>query len=348
MKKIWTILLVLLCTVGYAQLGGKHIYEFLNLTSSAKIAALGGKNISSYDDDLSVVYHNPSSLNSEMDNHLSLNYVAYYAGIKFGNFTYARKYKEKNRIAVGIQYFNYGDFIAAEPTGIKTGSFTAADYALNVTYSHPIDSFFTVGADIRPIISVYERYQSYGLSTDWGLTYHNPQKLYTLALVVRSLGTQFKPYYGNSYERLPFEIQVGFTQQLKYAPFRFSVTLQNLEKPDMSVPDFGVSENSITTLDKPKEKRKLEKIANAAMRHVIIGAEFFPIKNFFLRAGYNFQRRQELKVTTQAAMVGFSWGFGITISKFQINFSRSTYHLAGSLNHFSVATNLASFYRKKG
>lgn len=347
MKKYWTILPLVFCTIGYAQLGGKHAYEFLNLTSSPRVAALGGKFLTSYDDDLSLVYHNPSLLNSAMNEHLSFNYVGYFAGVKYGNVTYARKFREKNTIAIGVQYINYGEFTAAEPNGVITGSFTAAEYAFNLVYAHPIDSFFSIGADLRPILSIYEKYQSFGVSTDWGITYHHPHKLYTIALVMRNLGTQIKPYYDYTYERLPFEIQVGFTQQLKYAPFRFSITAQHLETPDMSIPDFGAKESSSNALSQAKEKRKIEKIADITMRHLIFGVEFVPFKNFYLRAGYNYQRRQELKIATRVSGVGFSWGFGISISRFKISYGRATYHLAGASNHFSVATDLSSFYRKK-
>lgn len=346
MRSLWLLFFSLLSMICHAQLGGKHAYEFLNLTSSPRVAALGGKYLTSKDDDLSLVYHNPSLLNSTMNEHLNINYVGYFAGVKYGNLTYAHGFKEKNTIAIGIQYINYGEFTAAESNGVITGTFTAAEYAFNLVYSHPIDSFFSIGADVRPILSAYERYQSFGLSTDWGITYHHPDKGSTFAFVVRNLGSQLKPYYDNSFESLPFELQLGFSQQLKYAPFRFSVTAQHLETPDMSVKEYVDTENTSEISGTVHEKRKIEKIADITMRHLIFGVEFFPVKNFYFRAGYNYQRRQELKISTHTAAVGFSWGFGLNISRFQLNYGRATYHLAGASNHFSISTDLSTFYRK--
>jgi hypothetical protein len=72
------------------------------------------------------------------------------------------------------------------------------------------------------------------------------------------------------------------------------------------------------------------------MRHVLLGVEIIPHKNFYLSAGYNYQRRKELKIDTKASTVGFSWGFGVNISWMSIEFGRATYHLAGSSNHFSL------------
>lgn len=329
---------------GFSQVGGRHTYEFLNLVSSPRVAAFGGKYVSSADDDLGLVYHNPSLLNDQMNNHLSLSFVNYYSGVKYGYVSYGHKIRRNRNIALGMQYINYGTFTAADENGIVTGSFKAADYAFNIAVSQPIDSLFILGADVRPIYSAYESYKSLGLSTDLGITYHNPSTLRTVALVIRNFGTQIKTY--SAYETLPFEIQLGFTQKLKYAPFAFSITAQHLETPDMSSPKLVDENQNLTDKEQTVTKRPMDKIADNVMRHLIFGVEFTPLKAFNLRFGYNYQRRQELKVEGAPGTVGFSWGFGLSISRFQISFARATYHVAGSTTHFAVATDLSSFYRK--
>ena len=82
------------------------------------------------------------------------------------------------------------------------------------------------------------------------------------------------------------------------------------------------------------------------MRHIIFGVEFVPLKNFYFRLGYNYQRRQEMKIDPRASTVGFSWGFGLSVSRFQINFGRATYHLAGASNVFSISTNLSELFTR--
>lgn len=350
MKKLPALLLsLLLFSKMNAQIGGRYGFEFLNLTSSPKVAALGGKYISHVDDDLSVTYHNPSLLNESMDKHISLSFVNYFAGIKYGYASYARRLTDHDNIAVGVQYISYGTFVGADEVGTQYGNFTAGEYALNLIFSHKIDSFFTFGGDIRNIFSVLEQYQSYGISTDWGLTYNNSKDLMTLALVVRNLGTQVTPYITGTYDQLPLEVQLGFTKQLRYAPFRFSITAQHLEKPDMSVTDFssGNTSESASTLGTSPKKSGVSKVADQTMRHLIFGVELLPFKDFYLRFGYNYQRRQELKILTSPGMVGFSWGFGLSVSSFQLNYGRATYHLSGgATNHFSIATNLSRFSGK--
>jgi hypothetical protein len=346
MRKALTFIVYIGCVLpAFSQIGGRHTYEFLNLTSSPRVAALGGKLISHPGADLSLVYYNPAVLDSTMFNNISVNYVNYFAGVNFGYVSYCHPFK-KYAVAYGMQYINYGTFTKADPSGIISGNFYASDYALNIAVSRKIDSLFTVGVDIRPILSTYENYTSYGLSTDLGIIYKNPAKNYQVALVIRNLGTQFKAYNEN-YESLPFEIQLGYTQQLKYAPFNISITAQHLETWDMSVNEIENTDTQTADLNTSNKKRGIEKFSDQLMRHLIFGVEFVPFKNFYLRVGYNYQRRQEMKISTRAAMVGFSWGFGLSISRFQINYGRATYHLAGASDHLSISTNLSTFYHRK-
>ena len=48
-----------------AQDGGSTAYNFLNVTSSAKIYGLGGVNISLVDDDINVIDQNPALLDRD-------------------------------------------------------------------------------------------------------------------------------------------------------------------------------------------------------------------------------------------------------------------------------------------
>jgi len=82
------------------------------------------------------------------------------------------------------------------------------------------------------------------------------------------------------------------------------------------------------------------------MRHIILGVELIPHKNFYLSAGYNYQRRRELEIESKVSTVGFSWGFGINTSFLNIEFGRATYHLAGSSNSVSLIVRPDLIYKK--
>ena len=89
---------------------------------------------------------------------------------------------------------------------------------------------------------------------------------------------------------------------------------------------------------------KDESIAKKMLRHVSVGAELNPFrKNFFLRAGFNFQRREDLNLTSSVTFSGFSFGTGFRIRDIEIDYSRSSYHAKYMINTFSIVTNLSTF-----
>ena len=330
-----------------AQLGGSSTYAFLNLTNSARVASLGGKTVSAWDDDLNLPFHNPSLLNDSMSDHLVFNYVNYFSDINYGYVSYARQVENVGNVAVGLHYINYGQFTAADETGTITGEFTASEYALNLIWSKRINNLFQIGVNFKPVYSVLESYHSFGLLADAGITYIDRKQLFTAALVLRNFGSQVKTYQGHNREPVPFEILLGISQKLEHAPFRLFVVAHNLQRFDLTFEDPDKNSFELDPISgDPLPANRLEVFGDKLMRHMIFGIEFIPIDHFFLRAGYNYQRRKEMKISTNVAMVGFSWGFGLRISKFNISYGRASYHLAGASNHFSVSTNLSTFQGK--
>jgi hypothetical protein len=338
MKHICGIIVFMLLGLSlFGQIGGESAYEFLNFTTSARSAALGGKAIALKDANLSEVISNPSLLNPSMDNSVVLNFVKYFAGINQGYTALSKSVKNVGCFAVGMQYLNYGSFIGADETGLQTGSFSGGDYSLNLMGSKNFDSIFSVGVSLKSIYSKLERYSSLGMAVDLGATWYAPSN-FTLALVVRNLGVMIKPYTSGSRESLPFEIQLAASKRLEHAPFRFSIVAHNLQKPDLT---YTKEETSTTTILSDEDNETwASHFADAVFRHVIIGVEVLPFDNFSLRGGYNYQRRQELKIDERTALAGFSFGFGLRISRFAIDYGRATYHLAGASNHFSVAIDI--------
>ncbi len=338
-KIIYIIFFSSVFTPSFSQTGGDNVYEFLNLTHSGLIASLGGANVSLTDNNLNTVYHNPSLLNSAMNRSLAMNYVNYFTDINYGLAMYSRSYQGIGNFAAGITYLNYGTFTETDPSGVIAGDFTAAEYAFSMIYSRNIDSLFSVGVNLKPILSQLEKYTSFGFAFNIGASFHNYSRLFSAGLVIKNAGYQVTSYAGEPHQKLPFEIQAGVSQRLAHAPFRFSLTLIHLEKFDLTY------QYQQSTSSEPTEAQTSEFMENL-MRHVIIGTELIPHKNFYLSAGYNYKRRQELKVDQKSSSVGFSWGFGINTSWMNIEFGRATYHLAGSSTHLSLILSLDNIYKK--
>jgi len=321
-----------------SQTGGDNVYEFLNLTHSSLIASLGGVNVSLFENDLNLAYHNPALLNNNMDKSLTLSYVNYFAGINYGMTMYSRSFEGIGDFAAGITYLNYGSFKETDESGNITGTFSATEYALSLIYSRQFDSIFSFGVNLKPVLSHLEKYTSFGIALDMGASWHSRDLNTSAGLVIKNLGLQITAYAGESREKLPFEIQAGISHRLTHAPFRFSLTLRHLEKFDLThdYPSAGSNTNTSNSGD----------FGENVLRHMIFGAELIPHKNFYFAAGYNYQRRRELQVESKVSSVGFSWGFGIRTSYLGLGFGRAAFHLAGASNHVTLILRPDLLYRK--
>ncbi len=330
----------------FAQIGGDNTYEFLNLSSSARIAAMGGKLVPVADNDLNLVFTNPALLSDSMSKHLTFSGVNYFAGIKYGYAAYAQHYERVGNFSAAMHYVDYGDFDETDVTGQILGQFTAREYSLNLTYSRPLlDSSLSVGATLKTIYSALEEYKSFGLAADIGANYLFKNNVTNLSLVVKNVGRQITYYRPDNNEPLPFEIQMGISHRLPKAPFRFSLVLHHLEKFDLTYEDPAKKDEVDPITGEPLDDKIT--FGDKVLRHVIFGTELLISKSFHVRASYNFQRRKELGLDTKMSTVGLSWGFGFRISRFHLSYGRATYHLAGASNHFSVTTNLGELFGRK-
>ena len=112
MKKTIVIFLICAChEISFSQLGGEATYQFLNLISSPRQAALGGKVLTNVDYDVTQGLYNPAAINVSMDNQLALNYSSYLGDIGYGTAAYAYTWDRRTQtIHAGVTYINYGDF----------------------------------------------------------------------------------------------------------------------------------------------------------------------------------------------------------------------------------------------
>ena len=342
MRKL-LLYIIFMPAVVFSQIGGTSTYKFLDLPNSARISALGGANVSIRDANL--IFNNPALMDSSTANNVNFSYVKYFAGINWGYSSYTFMPSKYGNFAVGVQYINYGKFIAADEIGNITGEFSATDYTLNLAWSYNIDSFFTVGVILKPILSNYEIYSSYGIATDIGVSYFSRNKNFSAGLVFRNIGTQIKPYVDGNYEPLPFDIQLGMSYKLEHAPFRFSLLTHHLNEPNLSyelieADNIEFEQSSKSTIN------KIGEYADLSLRHFIISTEIVPSENFYISVGFNYQRRQELKISNKTGATGFSAGLGIKIKKFAFNYGIAKYHIAGSSHNFTISLNISQLFGK--
>ena len=320
----------------YSQVGGDNVYQFLNLSSSARQIALGGEVLTLLDD-VNQPLWNPSVIKPELDSQVSLNYSSYLADINLGSISYARLISRRFGTIYGnITYLDYGSIIGADEQGIETGEFNANDIALTIGYSRNLpwtNLFF--GANLKFINSNIATFSSFGVALDLSILYYSPYKPFSFTLVARNFGTQLKSFNGTN-ENIPFKLALGASYKLEYVPLKWYLTLDNLQNWDISVPN--PSEQTID-LEGNVTQEKVGFINNA-MRHFIVGAEFFPESLINIRLGYNFRRAAELKLQNIRTFAGVSFGFGIQMNRFKFNYAFSKYHSASNASTFSLEIDL--------
>lgn len=337
LKKLIFFLFIFFCTLTYGQIGGRYTYQFLNLVASPRQAAMGGKTITIYDEDVNQALYNPATINPEMDNHLAVNYGSYFGAVTYGTASYAYTYdRHLQTFQVGVNYINYGQFDGYDENGQATSQFTGNEVALSFGYAYNVpNSNLFIGANGKLITSALESYSSFGGALDFGAIYIDEANDVNWAFVVRNLGTQFTTYSGLK-EKLPLDIMLGVSQELENVPIRWHLTLDNLQQWNIS---FNNPNQAQASLDGSTSEKKVSFLGNA-LRHTIFGIELFPKRAVNLRLGYNFRRTVELKVEDIRYFSGMSVGFGLKLNKMKFNYSYSRYTLAGNTSLFGLTLNL--------
>jgi hypothetical protein len=350
-KRILFLLLISLSVLTQikAQIGGSHAYEFLSLTTSARIAGMGGNVLAIKDHDITLALANPSLITPEMHNQVAFSFINYFTGVNYGYLMYSRNFSKAGSFVGTFQFIDYGKFTSADPSGNVTGTFYASEYALNIGWGRQLGTHFSVGANGKLIYSAFEAYNSFGIAVDVAGTYTTKEQTFTASVIGRNIGSQIVPYVAGQYESLPFELQIALSQKLKHIPVRFSEIITHLEKWDLTYTDPNDPANQKDPITgETKEKSGVGKFADNLMRHIVLGAEVTIAKILSIRLGYNYQRRQELKLYNKAGLAGFSAGIGIRVKMFNLSYTRSSFN-AGSPNpnFITLSVNLQEFSSKK-
>lgn len=350
MRNIILFTLLLINLAAYSQIGGNHVYQFLDLPQASRAAGLGGNMISLWDNDIQLSEQNPALLHPGISNQFNFNYIGYISDISLMSVMYAHSLGDSAKYGTAsfsIYTANYGDFDETDAFGNTLGEFKASETAYQIGWAYPLTSQFNLGIRGKLINSLLANYFSIGLAGDAGLMYH-PNPSFSVSLVAKNMGVQLSNYYtGAEKKPLPFEVELAMSKRLAHAPFRIHLSWQHLEQFDLLYEDpQNPSSYTNPLTGETESKSQLELISSNIFRHLVVGAEFIPTENFYVDVAFNAQRRYELMVEEKMGTVGFSWGFGLKVSKFKVSFSRAIYHLSGGSNHFSVTTNLSDFYKK--
>lgn len=320
------LLLLLLPIVGVAQ----SSYTFLNTPSSARLAALGGVNVSLAGYDVNLFTSNPTLTADSLNGFASASYQFYLADVGQTNISYQHRFKKTGTLAFNVQHVAYGNIKSYDASGAELGEFSSGETALTVGKYFQSNAF-RFGANVKTIFSSLAGYNAVAMALDVGGLFVHPEKDLTIGLIVKNLGLTLSNYSSTSSSPLPFDVQVGITFKPEHMPFRFSLTAFNLT-------DF-----TATSEQENSDQGNIDKI----MRHLNLGAELLVSKNAAILFGYNFQKHQELRLEQLNGGAGLSFGLAIHIKTIELIVSRSSYGPQQAAYGFTLSTNVNKLVRKR-
>jgi hypothetical protein len=313
-------------TTACAQVGGKHAYEFLNVPGNARLAALGGVNVSLTDRDVNFFHSNPALVGDTLSGWGSAGYQFYVADIGQSTFSYAARFNTIGTVQFGIRHMDYGSLEGYDPAGAELGEFQSGETAVLIGKSHRLGNF-RMGISVKGVFSSLAGYRSGALLFDVGGVFIHPDQEFTAGLVIRNAGFVLSEYSGSSSTTLPFDVQVGMTFRPEHMPVRFSLTVYDLTEAGNAYvdPSGGIEEPG--TLDK-------------VLRHLNLGAELLLHPNFTVLIGYNFRIHKELKLEEAGGGAGFTAGLSGRIRTFEFTLSRSSYMVGTAAYSITLAADI--------
>lgn len=302
-KVVFTLIGILFALLSRAQ-ESQEVYTFLRLPVSAHAAALGGDNITISDDDPTMIFHNPALISNTSDKSINLNFMTYMEGSKSASASFIKAWGERATWGVSAQYMDYGSMKETTIDNIEVGTFSAKDIAIAGTFAYLLGNRWSGGITLRVISSSIAGYNSMAIATDLGLNYLDDERGWSISAVAKNLGGQVKAFQ-DTYEKIPFDLQVGVSKEFNAAPLRFSATFSRLNRWDTNF-----------------------------IQHLAVGADVFIGESVYIAAGYNFRRREEMKISegdsSSSHGAGLSIGAGLTLKRFKLGVAYAKYHVSAS------------------
>ncbi len=310
--------------LGYGQTG-RSAFNFVENPTFTKVSALGGVNITAGKDPL-MFLSNPSLLDSSGIHTPSFQYTNFPGGIQVATLGYNFHGVGGGILGIGLQYFDYGTFDGFDAIGVPLGEFGANEFALTVGYARR-QEVFRYGVNVKLLGSVLEGYQAYAAVMDFGVNYYHPERDLVLGITAKNVGFVLSPYLEGQALELPTDLRIGGSFKPEYAPFRFHVSLRNLQSREV---DFFIPN--------PTAGRMELAFGDQLLRRMVFGLEILPSEHIQLRAGYNHLIRREFEAPSGAGLGGFSGGFAFKVKRFELSYSRMFYNVPGGSSIFGITT----------
>ena len=248
---------------------------------------------------------NPALLDSTKAGDAVLLLNPFFADINAYTFQYQPNISSLGRVAFGLSYIHYGNFVQRDDTGLESGQFNANDLVFTVGKSHRMGPF-VMGANLKYIHTGIASYTANAVAMDLGGTFQPRSGGPTFGLAIRNLGAVLSDFTENN-STLPLEVALGTSFKPEGMPIRFSITGHHFVDDD----------------DEFYETDENPNFADQILKRLSIGGELLLSKNVNFLIGYDHNRKRELQLEQTAGGAGFSYGFMINFKRYRFRFSRA-------------------------
>ncbi len=315
---------------------GSPAYNFLNVPLSTRIYGLGGMNITLVDDDITTIDQNPALLGQEMSRQVSFTYMRYLGDSNFAGLRYGNAVGQHGTLAATIGYFGYGSVTEADENGVVLGTISPKDMQIGLAYSYDITDRLRGGANLKFLYSSYAEFSALALATDLGINYFDPERDLSLSLVVANLGGQIKRFH-ESYDRLPIDLRLGWSQTFSGFPVRFSVTAWNLTK--WKLPYYKVGDGH-----GGEELELKDSFGSNLFRHLVFGVDLVSSPNWYIGVGYNYKTRTDMATYHRSMLSGFSLSAGLRVRSFGFGLAFAQPHTGATTLMFNLNCSLSELF----
>lgn len=321
-RKFISVAAGVFCVFSVEAQNSSSAYGFLDIPVSSHAHALGGVAPSLIDADIMLVDQNPALLGPEIGTQAAVGYMHYMGSGNFGGARFGMAAGDRGAWCAGIRYLNYGSIEGYQPDGSPSGAFTPSDVVFEGAYSHDITARLRGGVNFRMIYSNYEQYSAFAMAVDLGINYYNEEKDLSLSAVLTNMGGQVKRFH-TEYNRLPFDLRLGYMQSIGNSPFQLSITAWHLTR--WKLPYYSHDKN-----DPDKQQAVKSNFFSDLFRHLVFGLQYSPSERFYLAIGYNYKMRTDMSAYQRNFLSGFTLGGGLRVRSFAVGVSYAMPHKSAS------------------
>lgn len=283
-------------------------FDFLRLDMNARAAALNGSFVSMTNDP-NLLYYNPAGLATLEHPTASASFLKHLLDVNAGSVTYGEEIPDLGTFAAGVIFVDYGSFKQTDESMNVLGTFSARELALIAGWGSLIEENMHIGASLEFVSSSIAGFNANAVALGVGFLYQIPSEMISIGASLRHAGVQ-TGMYGGTRESLPLELTVGITKKPEHLPAYLNLNFHKLtDQADSFLDRFG---------------------------SFSIGVEFLMSESTRLRAGYDNEKKRELKLGAGSGLAGFSIGGGILVKEYTIDYAFNSYGKIGALHRISI------------